>query len=287
MLDNSTEMYYSLNKSKSVLKKGGTMKAGIFYFSGTGNTFRVAEVFGNYLKQLGYNIDYIDVAKKNQTIDDYELLVFGSPTYSKVASQKVVDFIKNFEFNDLSNTKAITFITHSWGEAYGHIVMADELSNKGIEVISSLALLMPNNHYALTGKRNNDEEMTKMYKEVVSRIHLVINSVDTGPKIFDQRGKVKKSAFKQLNKILRKKWIPNYGTNYLTINDDICVGCNLCVQKCPTQNIVSSVSKIEMLDKCLACVKCYNACPVNAFLVNGKQIRPYTENQISIHERLD
>jgi len=52
------------------------MKAGIFYFSGTGNTFRVAEVFGNYLKQLGYNIDYIDVAKKNQTIDDYELLVF-------------------------------------------------------------------------------------------------------------------------------------------------------------------------------------------------------------------
>jgi len=262
------------------------MKAGIFYFSGTGNTYRVAEVLGEYLKEVGYKVDYIDIVNEHQISDNYELLVFGSPTYSKVASQKLMEFIKKLELDDLPNSKGITFITHSWGEAYGHIVMADELRKKGLEVISSFALLMPNNHYALTGKRNTEEEMMKMYREVVSKVQDVIKSVEAGYQKNDSRSKVKKLAFKQLYKILQKKWIPNYGANYLTVDDGICVRCDLCVRKCPNQNIESSAGKIEILDKCFACAKCYNACPVNAFHVNGKEIRPYRENQISIKKRL-
>lgn len=52
------------------------------------------------------------------------------------------------------------------------------------------------------------------------------------------------------------------------IDIDVCTGCTLCAQKCPTEAIIGSAQKAHFIvqDKCIACGICYDTCKFSAII---------------------
>ena len=62
-------------------------------------------------------------------------------------------------------------------------------------------------------------------------------------------------------------------TNYMSsVNDDLCSGCGICVEKCPVEAIQLNNNNIAIVDKmvCIGCGVCAHFCPENAIsLIEG------------------
>ncbi len=100
----------------------------MFIFQALKNTYRIGEAYKENLEELGYAVDMISIDNHKKQLEGYDLLVLGSPTYSKVAAKDLIQFIStNISKSNNPNAKAMTFITHSWDTAYGHISLANAL----------------------------------------------------------------------------------------------------------------------------------------------------------------
>jgi len=259
------------------------MKVAIVYFSGTGNTYRVGEVFKEHLLTTNHEVDLIDVSKHAGKLSGYDLFIIGSPTYSKVASKKVVDFIT--EYIDVKNNKNkdfITYITHSWGEAYGHITLKKHLNKLGYNVIFAQPFLMPNGFYMMNHEKNTETEIEVMYRDVIEKVNSMMSAYFNNESQIEKKSILKKAIFETMYKALNKSWIPNFANKYLSVDEAKCTLCSVCVKQCPSQNIKIEDNKIVFNDQCLACAKCLNICPQNAYLANDKTFEQYNEIKQSI-----
>lgn len=258
------------------------MKIAIIYYSGTGSTFRVAERFKELLNEKECEVDLFDVTKDFLTIKQYDLIILGSPTYSKVASIKLIEYVDHYVFkSNNEESKVITYVTHSWGETYGHIQLAKDLGKRDFEIAASIDLLLPNNHYMMTGKKHSNSEMKTMYTTLNEKLKLTVNTVLNNEKVYKTKSSLKRVIFKKMYSMLRKKWIPNYAKNYLSVDAEKCTQCNVCVSLCPNKNIKLN-RVIDFDTNCSACVKCFNSCPSNAYKVQGKEVDRFTVNNRSI-----
>jgi len=52
-----------------------------------------------------------------------------------------------------------------------------------------------------------------------------------------------------------------------SINDDRCIGCEACIDVCPTQvlDLVDHIVKVVRFSDCVQCEQCANACPTAWF----------------------
>lgn len=259
------------------------MKAAIVYFSGTGNTYRVGEVFKEYLLAKNYDVDLIDVSKPANKLRGYDLFIIGSPTYSKSASKKVVDFIDEYiDHENNKNKDFITYITHSWGEAYGHITLKKHLNKLGYNVKLAQPFLMPNGFYMMNHEKNTETEVEDMYLSVIEKVSSMLDSYFNDESQIDKKSVVKQAIFETMYKALNKSWIPNFASKYLSVDGNKCTLCTACVKQCPSHNIKIEGGKIVFSDQCLACAKCLNICPKNAYLANNKTFEQYKVMQPSI-----
>ncbi|RLI98712.1 MAG: ferredoxin [Candidatus Aenigmatarchaeota archaeon] len=57
------------------------------------------------------------------------------------------------------------------------------------------------------------------------------------------------------------------------INEDMCVGCGICVENCPVDAIFMEKGKAEIdMDECIRCGKCHEACPRGAVRHDNERI---------------
>ena len=67
------------------------------------------------------------------------------------------------------------------------------------------------------------------------------------------------------------------------VNQDLCVGCGICVDECPVEAITQDqVSKaIIDDDKCIRCGKCHDVCPEDAVRHDSERIGQEVEANIT------
>ena len=70
------------------------------------------------------------------------------------------------------------------------------------------------------------------------------------------------------------------------INKDGCVGCGICVEKCPVNAITMEDKKARIdMEKCIHCGTCHSVCPEEAVRHDGEKIPDDVKANVEITKR--
>lgn len=239
------------------------------YLSGTGNSKHCVEKFVQLLDENGRtfpieNPQVIEEIKKETDI------VVGYPTQFSNAPLMVRDFIRNNEA--LWRGKRI-FCINTMGAFSGDGTgcTARLFKKYGAAVTGGLQIKMPDSVCDSKLLKKTQEANKQIVRQADEKIKLWANNVKSGkyPKeglhfydhiagLFGQRLWFCRETLKYSNK--------------LKISD-ACVGCGLCINECPMDNLVrQSDGKPKPQEKCTMCYRCISHCPAQAITLLGKEV---------------
>lgn len=216
----------------------------VIYFSGTGNSRYVAELFCNEYDEgaKAFSIEDDDIT---QVVKNEEMLVFAYPVQYSTVPKILRDFI--IENNELWESKKV-FVIATMGlfSGDGAGILGRLLLQYGAEVIGGLHLKMPDSI--------GDEKVLKPGKPTQEGIGVLYRMAG----FFGQR-----LYFGHKTK--------NY-SNKLRVDEDKCIGCGKCEKLCPMNNIKIVDKKVVQNNQCTMCYRCINNCSKQAMTLLGKKV---------------
>lgn len=248
------------------------MRALIFYFSGTGNTEKVAELYANALKAEGAGVSLCALpADKSAisaiTVREYDLIGIGYPIHAFNAPKTVLSLCKALPKLGKAEKRIKTFIFKTSGEPVrmsdvSSLKMRKILKRRGYDVQNEYQYVMPYNiifrhSVGMAGK------MWKTAKALVpADVHAVLNGEKHLPK------KLFMGGF--LAWVMRvEHWGAHVNGIFYRASKKKCIGCGLCERTCPVDNIAverreDGTYKVRFGGKCIMCVRCAFKCPTSA-----------------------
>ena len=246
------------------------------YFTGTGNTKRVADVVKTNLVSLNHEIDLIDVMQEDtKDLSLYDGLFVFYPIFGFNAPKPIIDYIKKFK--KLDKTLPCIIMKQSgehlfWNNA-SSLLLVKLLKRKNIKVTNEYHYLMP---YSFIF-RHSDYMANKMDVTMKGLVPLDLQDVLKGKEVHIKRFFLDRF----FAWILRIQWWGGRMNGRLyKVQKEKCVKCMACVNECPTKNIILDNDKFKFQNKCLMCQRCIMYCPTHAIkggLFNSWRVdKPYT-----------
>ncbi|MDK2867363.1 MAG: hypothetical protein PWP51_2142 [Clostridiales bacterium] len=237
----------------------------LFYFSGTGNTTRIANEMLNAFSVYQYKV----VLRNMIHLDSVELpdachvgLVFP------VAIQSTFPIVWQFAEALPPGQGRKIFMADTMEQFSGGIVgpMKKLLVQKGYRCVGAREFKMSTSMQL--GRKKQFEGEIKDKRALIDVDRYVRDLID---------GRARWRRVPILSDLMRrishspKVWQDM--SQKITLDAAKCIGCGQCSHFCPVQ-------AIEMLDhlperdheRCIACMRCVNFCPVNAYKLYGKQV---------------
>ena len=262
----------------------------IYYFSGTGNTEKVVNEYKKNFEENSINIILYRVTDNFDNMpnpNDYDYVGLAYPIHGFNAPYPIFDLIKLFPKTE--NKKI--FILKTSGEPLSINNISSEpimvrLNKKGYILTNEYHYVMPYNLVF----RHTDEMAAKMWNTAKKLCNVDLKEILEGKKVF-----LKKFPFGRFIAFLFRIEHPAMKVNgNLFKVKNICTHCNLCVKKCPVNNIYNDDNgNIKFKNRCVMCASCAFRCPVDAInigiLTGWKVNGPYKfenppQNQKSKHE---
>lgn len=239
----------------------------MLYFSGTGNSKYIANLFSKKVNAKCYsieeNIDFKKEIKRHNTI------AFCYPIYASNVPRIMRGFVSKY-VEELKDKKLIIFCTQLFFSGDGARVFTDLLPKGYGEVIYAEHFNMPNNICNIKILPiKNGEETKKYIKAAQRKMNRICKDLE--------KGKVKKRGFNKVSNLIGKsqsKYWPNIEEekkSSIKVDSD-CIKCGLCVKLCPMNNLNLANNGIVHNNNCIFCYRCVNACPKKAItvLINKK-----------------
>lgn len=231
------------------------MKARIYYFSGTGNSYRAAE----RLAQLLGGAELInmrgDPAANPAT--DADVVGFAFPIYHWTLCEPVQDFIKGLTVNKNAYIFAVSTLAAINGYAFE--VLAQLLAQKGAKLhyaakvysVANLCIAYPPFPSAKTRVPATERRLARIARDLSAR----------------KQNRIAKAGW--LTRLIYPKMMPKYRDVQSEVDrgffaNDTCKSCGICAKVCPKCNIVMVNGKPEFLHRCSACMACVAYCPSKA-----------------------
>ncbi|GHU25874.1 iron-sulfur protein [Spirochaetia bacterium] len=246
----------------------------VFYFSGTGNSLKVAKSFSKELE----NCEIISMTKPYILTKQYDSIGFVYPTYFWGLPKRVIEFIENVNLDN--NRNAYFYSVTTYGGDVGNAVyqMYKLLHKKhGIKLNYGQKLQMFSNYIIMYDMSEKIDEITKNSNEKLVPIIEAIkakrnNNINKLTNIF---GFVNKSFIKKVSTMDKN----------FTVNDN-CTGCGICKEVCPVKNIEVENNEPQYSHHCEQCLACIQFCPQKA--INYKNVtqnrKRYTNPEINYKE---
>ena len=251
------------------------MKVLIFYFSGTGNTEKIANLYAKAFEENGDEVvmgALPDIEHKlgGTNLNDFDMLGFGYPIHAFNAPANVLKLARMLpELTEPKNA----FVFKSSGEP---VRMSDVSSLKLIKILKKHNIFVTNEYqYVMPYNiifRHSDEMAYHMWEVAKKVVPLDCREIKNG---------VPKKAKRMfmggvLAWFLRiEHWGARFNGKRYKVNSD-CVRCGLCAKTCPANNIkITDDGKIKFGKNCLMCMRCSFTCPKNAIkigLFNGWKV---------------
>lgn len=245
-------------------------RAGIIYFSGTGNTRIVALSIKDYLNKRNIETDLINIECDKPFRSDYDYVIIGAPVYVERYPEIMLKYLeKNLgDYNGkcmMFTTQGVDNLTAAFSHAKRRL--------KNLNITYCDYIVMPNNFYTFMFKKYSKEQEKQAFDAVPNKVKVMIDQF-----LNDVIKVSNKSMFSviiaELGYRLTYPFLRNYFINKIKINKDICIKCRLCEKNCPTKSIKIE-PKLKINNECIFCQRCINNCPVNAFTYKGKTIEQY------------
>jgi NAD-dependent dihydropyrimidine dehydrogenase PreA subunit len=249
-------------------------KAVIYVFSGTGNTHTAAEMIAGALSRRGIETTVWNVCVPYSAAPDpreYDIAGFGYPVHAFNTPKFFLRFAKTLP--SVSGMQAFVFKTS--GEPF-HLNDASSmplvriLHKKGFRPMFERHLLMPYNIMF----RYPDALAKQMYRHTQGMAEVIARGVAAG-----EPEKLRFAPWTVLGMYcFRLQWFGAWINGPLIhVKKDLCSGCGLCAQRCPSQNIQMKDGLPHFSYHCTMCMSCAFRCPkdavrpgfLNAWRVNG------------------
>ena len=244
----------------------------MLYFSGTGNSKYITELFCHRMNAKCHSIeDKIDFDK---LITTEEIIGFCYPVYGSRVPRIMREFVKR-HMESLKGKKIIIFCTQMYFSGDGARAFTDIFPRGFVEIIYAEHFLMPNNVCNLFITPLPSEKSIKKYiRKAERKMQIVCDEI--------KNGVVKKRGFNFLSRalgLIQGVFYPaleKIGISRVWVGD-ACTQCNLCVSICPMNNFENKNGKVISKQNCTMCYRCINKCPQKAISVylKGKVKKQY------------
>jgi ferredoxin len=240
----------------------------IYYFSGTGNTKKLLDIFSRILTENGIKVELNRMEEYSSVeINENSTLGLAFP----VAIQSTYPLVWNFVYNLPKVKNVNVFMFDTMEDFSGGVVgpMKKVLAKKGYNCIAA-------KEFKMSSSMNIDPRKVEKGKEknIKARSDVEKFALD----LIQGKGKGKGKwnrvpIFSDLMRaisISRKEWT-KMSKNISVTND--CVQCKICIKNCPISAISLTEKKVKIDHSiCNSCMRCVSKCPKNAILVKGKKI---------------
>lgn len=231
----------------------------IYYFSGTGNTKKIAFLFTDALKALGAEAGAEEItADKLPETDDSDMIGIAYPIHGFNTPEIVTDFAKKLP---CGNGKSLFALKTSGEPLRLNDASSLELSriaeSKGYRFIGERHYVMPYNMVY----RHSDAMAAKMLATAKARIPEDAQAVLSGtlaPVEYPLRARLMAIVCK-----IERPGMRLNGRLY-KVNKNKCIGCMKCVRGCPVANIKYENGKFRFGGNCIGCARCAFGCPADA-----------------------
>ena len=234
----------------------------LFYFSGTGNSKYIAELFSNKMNINCYSIEiYADFDK---LITENDTIAFCYPVYGSRVPRIFREFVTN-HMGVLNGKKLIIFCTQLGFSGDGARAFTDMFNKDSVRIVYAEHFNMPNNInnmsiFPISSDKTNATCLAKAKK----KMNIVCRNISNGKVI--KRGF---NLFSRALGLIQGAFMPRVeqsGLDSVQIDDD-CNGCGLCVQICPMHNFRLENNIIIPQGNCTLCYRCINKCPQKSISV--------------------
>ena len=244
------------------------------YFSGTGNSKYLAELFSKKMNAKCFSIE--DDVDFTTEINTHDTIAFCYPIYNSRVP-RIMRIFAHAHKPNLIGKRIVILVTQQKFSGDGARVFTDLFEAGTVEVIYA-------EHFNMQQNMGNIPIWSTLFKPSAKANEYYINStnakMDTVCKNISN-GIVKKRGFSKgamiLGLIQGKTWQKDTSEviprrlekklmKELQIHDD-CTACNLCIKICPMKNLESHQGKIKHLNNCTICYRCVNHCPQKVITV--------------------
>jgi len=255
----------------------------IIYFSATGNSKFIAELFSRHMGAKCLSIE--DDVNFTEEIKSHDTIAFSYPIYASRVPRIMREFVAK-HISGLNGKKLIIFATQVAFSGDGARVFTDMFSEGTIEVIYAEHFKMPNNvgNVPLLRKPNK-KRIGRYLKKSEAKMQQVCQDIKSG--------KVVKRGFSRFSQIIGKiQGIPWQGNSKKDVNNrnkpgyktkrgfsaekrlenavqigKNCNACGVCVKLCPMNNLENTDMGIKQKGNCTICYRCINHCPKKAIKI--------------------
>jgi ferredoxin len=224
----------------------------VFYFSGTGNSLKVAKTI---LKSLGGG-DLVCMATERYEFSRvYDTVGFVYPVYFLGVPNAVRRFVAGLDLGAQRDSYIYAVATFGGKESGGITILNKLLAQKGARLSYGHGLQMFSNYvimYEMSDKVNeiterSDEDLACVVSEIRNRKKNKVGCVNP--------------AHALVNGIFSKQ-APRLGRHYSISSD--CTSCGICADVCPVGNIALDGGVPRFGGRCEQCLACIQFCPLRA-----------------------
>lgn len=245
------------------------MRILILYFSGTGNTKRIAEIMQQVFisrNSLCRIIPIEDITRSNEHPDfsQWDKIGIGYPVHAMDAPQIIYDLLDSLP---KSHKDYFLFKTagSSMFSAGSTLRIRERMANLGFRLCHEQLYVMPPNSFGTVSPVKVEKRYQSCRELAICSCEEILS--ETPHRIPEAPLRELCYAFARMEKHGAKQ-----ATRRWTVNAD-CTLCELCVRECPTENIKIVEGQFEFSNKCLLCLRCWWNCPTRA--ISHSFLKPF------------
>ena len=256
------------------------MKATVRYFTGTGNTWRIAAACAERFVASGYETDLNPIGMKNGPDPEADAACFCFPVHALDLPHNVLSYLRGIPASSRS-VPAILLVTGGHPDNCGWALPSGKqlLSERGYVVRIADLVPMPDNWTPFHSGPDREKAA-----EIIGRG--VEKAEDTVVRFLGGESWIKPVSLRRfgplasilLRTLFHRRGVYKLGMFFET--GTRCNGCGLCARICPTGSIRMEGGRPVWGSGCVQCMRCFNFCPNRAirqldFLLHGSRHNAY------------